>query len=443
MNAVKRKVLILAAVFAGCVIATVCLLFLGRGTAEDNTTQLYYFTNYASSADLIAASIENETGEVVLAQTGGQYYATTGAVSGSNDQAVASLFEAASHVSLSRAIEGASSADAQYGLASPRAEITLQDVSGGGLIFRLGSAAPNGEGVYACLSGDERVFLMDAAQAALYLANIYDFLDLAVYPALDGSAIHSLREITVSRAQQTAYRLSVAAANEEGTTVYLSLDAPWHMLLGAGQAKDAILTPLRQLKGVSVSDLSPAESGLTETADTLRLAWQDGTETTVLVGSRADDLTPVMAAGGEHVLLVPTATLSFMDAEAADIAGGNLLNLNINDISALTIGARRYDVFAKSGSVSVTKDGAAYDETDFQNTIFTALNKLSIGGAYTQEQVPATELLHIKIETTIADETIELGFYQLDGRRCAVSVNGTMAVWCDLIAISALLPAAS
>lgn len=439
MKATKNAVAALSAALVICIAATAGLLLTGRDAPEDGRQSIYYFTNYAAPELLAAASVENETGSIVLAQSNGKYYAMTDDISGSDGAAVAAFFEAACHISLSQALEGVSSLDAQYGLTAPRAEITLQDVNGGGLVFRLGNVTPDEAGVYACLTGDERVFIMEHAQAGLYLSNINQFLDLTLYPSLDDSAVKTLAEIEVCRDGKTRYRLRQVYANEDGSTVYYAMAAPWKLLLGANQAKANLLTPLRQLKGVSVSKLTSAQSGLAVSSDWFRLTWQDGSSTTVLVGNRTEETTPVMAAGSGRVVYVPTASLSFMDADAIEIIGKNLLSLNINDLDTLTLNGRHYAVRTENGAVNIERDGAVYDAAAFQNTIFAALNRISIQGPYTEEAPAGEVLLHIEIATHIASETIDLAFYRLDGRKCAVSVNGQMAVWCDLAAVRQLL----
>lgn len=439
MKATVRSILTLSTVLVICIAATVGLLFVGRDMPQEEQQNIYYFTNYESPEHLAAASVENETGSIVLAQANGRYYAMTDGVSGGDDEAVAAFFKTACHIALSQAVEGASSQDTQYGLTAPRAEVTVQDVNGGGLVFCLGSDTPSGNGVYTCLVGDERVFIMDNVLAETYLSDINQFLDLTLYPSLDSSMIKTLSAIEVYRGGESSYQLRQVYANEDGSTVYYAMAEPWQLVLGVNQIKNNILTPLRQLKGVSVSKLTPAESGLTATSDKFRLTWRDGSSVTVLVGGRTEETTLVMTVGSDRVLCVPTGSLLFMDAAASEIIGKNLLNLNINDIRTLTLNDRNYIVNAENGTASVQRDGTAYDAVMFQNTIFAALNRISIQGSYAEERTPQMELLHIKIETNIANEVIDLGFYQLDGRKCAVSINGQMAVWCDLAAISQLL----
>lgn len=439
----KKPILALSAALILCIAATWALLFVGRDIPQDTEESIYYFTNYTSSQYLTAASIENQTGSIVLAQTNGKYYAMTDTISGSDEEEVAGFFQAASHISLSQMVEDAVSADEQYGLAVPQAEITLQNVDGGGLVFYLGNAAPNQSGFYTCLAGDERVFIMENEQATRYLSDISRFLDLTLYPSLAKEGIKTLAAIAVSSGEEIRYSLRQVYASDDGSTVYYAMEQPWELLLSANQSKTAIITPLRQLEGIAVSALTPEQSGLLENADTLCLSYKDGSKITVLVGSRTQETTLVMTQGDDKVLCVPTASLSFMDAQAYEIIGKNLLDLNINDIRTLTVNQHQFVVTSENGKLAVTRDGMPFDQTIFLNTIVTALKHISIQGDYVEDEASKAAFLQIKLETNIAEETIDLSFYPLDGRKCAVQINGQPAVWCDLVAVEQLLKVAA
>ena len=94
-------------------------------------------------------------------------------------------------------------------------------------------------------------------------------------------------------------------------------------------------------------------------------------------------------------------------------------------------------LFRSAGQLRVTRDGADYDAAAFQSAVFPALNHISIGGVY--DGAAGEELLRLHIDSSVGEEEISLSFRRLDGRRCAVEINGQMALWCDLSAVSALL----
>lgn len=440
MRPTKKKLTLLGCVLAGCVALFLALLLWGREEPEEAAGSGYYFTNYSSPEALLAVSVENARGSIVLARTNGTYRALTDAPVPGDEAEIADFFSRVCRLPLSRLLEDAKASDSQYGLTEPRATILIQDGNQGGAMFLLGGTVPGGEGVYTCLAGDERVFVMDNDYAALFLADVTRFLDLRLYPSLEGGAMAELVGIEICRAGETVCRFRQASASGEGT-VYFAMEEPWRLLLGAEPMKNALLTPLRQLEGVRVLEGDPESVyGLTAESDFFRLSFRDGGTVTVWVGPREGENTLAAAEGGGVTLLVPTAGLAFMDATAEELMGGLLLKLNINDVKALTLNQHTYEIENSAGQLQITRDGAACDVAGFQNTVFSALNHISVGGPW--EGSSGAELLRLHIKSNIGGEDIDLSFRELDGRRCAVEINGQAAVWCDLAAVGSLLDAA-
>lgn len=438
MRPTGKKLALLCGALAACAAMFLALLLTDREPPEAAGAE-YYFTNYPSAEAVAMVSVENEGGGVVLVQANGTLRALSDYPVPGDGEAIAAFFQEVCHLPLRRLVEGAQASDGQYGLTGPRATVLIQDAAQGGVMFLLGNQVPGGEGVYACLAGDQRVFVMDSARAELFLGRTERFLDLRLTPSLEGEALADLTEIEVIRRGGTAYRLRQAAAS--GATVYFALEEPWQMLLGAEPVRNALLTPLRQLEGIRVLEGDPASvHGLTGDCDRFRLRFRNGSAVTVLAGPRDGEYTPVTAEGSGLAMLVPSAALAFMDAPPEEIMGGVLLRLNINDVKTLVLGRHTFGVENSAGALRVTRDGAPWDAAAFQETVFPALNHISIGGLW--EDAAGPELLKLGVVSNAAEKTIDLVFRRLDGRRCAVEINGQAAVWCDLAAVSALLDAA-
>ena len=75
MRATKKTLFGLIAALAACIAATLLLTFAGRSETAADRAPTYYFTNYAAPEELLLASLENDTGSVVLAAANGIYYA--------------------------------------------------------------------------------------------------------------------------------------------------------------------------------------------------------------------------------------------------------------------------------------------------------------------------------------------------------------------------------
>lgn len=435
MRVTGKKLALLSGALAVCLL----LLALLAGGREDapETEGRCYFTNYASPENLLAISVENNQGSIVLARVNGGYQALGNFPVQGDEAEIADFFAQVCCLPLSHLVEGASASDGQYGLTEPQAEVLIQDGEQGGVLFYLGGPVPGGKGYYACLSGDDRVFVLENVYAQLFLSNVERFLDLRPYPSLDGPAIAELSGIELLRGSETVCCLRQAAAIN-GETVYFSMEFPWRLLLGAEPVKNALLTPLRQLRGIRILEGDTAAVPMSES---FRLSFRDGSVITVLTGPRDGEYTAVTAEGSGVVLQVPSASLAFMDAAAEDILGGVLLKLNLNDIQSLTLNQRTYEIQSSAGQPQIIRDGQTFDAAVFQNTVLPALNHISIGGSW-DGTAANEELLRLRIVSSVTEETIQLVFCRLDERRCAVEINGQPAVWCDLAAVSVLLDAA-
>ena len=149
MRATKKTLFGLIAALAACIAATLLLTFAGRSEAAADRAPTYYFTNYAAPEELLLASLENDTGSVVLAAANGIYYAAGDVQLAADSEEVKNFFDTIYRLPMKRLLEGANASDPQYGLVEPRAEVLLQDTNQDGVLFRVGSATPDGEGYYA------------------------------------------------------------------------------------------------------------------------------------------------------------------------------------------------------------------------------------------------------------------------------------------------------
>ena len=126
MRATKKTLLGLTGALAACIAAVLLLTFTGNGREAEDHAHTYYFTTYDSPEDLVLASVENSTGSVVLAASGGTYY-TVGDLKLSADGAqVQSFFETVYKLPMKRLLDEADASDPQYGLTDPQAEILIQ-----------------------------------------------------------------------------------------------------------------------------------------------------------------------------------------------------------------------------------------------------------------------------------------------------------------------------
>lgn len=444
MKVTKKGLLALSAALVGCIAATLLLTYAGTGNGETEQRTTYYFTNYSSADALMAASIENDSGSVLMVGVKGTYLVSSDYQLQANAKAIQALFEEVYQLPLKGLLEGASSQDPQYGLTEPQATVMLEDVNEDGLIFLIGGQAPGGDGYYTCLSGDDRVFLMSSQYAELFLADVANYYNLSLYPSLEDGGMGQLSAITVRRDGKTAWQLERVAYLQDSGLAYFTMTEPVRLLIGTTQFTNHIQSSLEALAGTrlvpEVEDL--AAYGLTEDAPTLTLTYDDGTTATIQVGAQEGSTTYVMSVDTGMVVTVPSGEISFIYDSPADVVGKNLLSLNLNAISSVKLNGRTYTLSGSGTDLSVTADASAMDAGTFQDTVFKALNSISIQGTY-EDGIPTGEhLLEVRLQTRIGDEAILLDFYEIDSRRCAIAVNGTAAFWCNTVAVNTILSAA-
>ena len=171
MRVTIRKVISLALAFALCT-AFVVWLNLPQGGEVSEPETVYYFANYDSAEDILAVQIDNPEGNVTLISSDGTYYAYLGETEVQPaEDAAGKLFSAIFKLPLISYLAGASSKDSQYGLEEPLAEVYIQNKAGDAFMFYIGRASPSRSAYYVCLAGDDRVFLMSAEKAELFLSD--------------------------------------------------------------------------------------------------------------------------------------------------------------------------------------------------------------------------------------------------------------------------------
>lgn len=434
MKVTKAKIAALTGVFACCVAATLLLTFAGRGDENPQEEATYFYTNYASAEALMAASIENATGEVVIVAVGDAAYISGAYDAQADSEQIQSFFEQVFRLPLQGLVEGASASDEQYGLTQPKAEIMLEDVNEDGLIFRIGKETPDGEGYYTCLVGDDRVFQMGKEYAELFLDDVGRFYDLSLLPNLD---MQHLQTIAVRQGEKLVYQLEQVAASENGAVFYYALTEPFRLLIGTQQLSEEILTPLSSLSGVNMlpaaEDLS--QYGLDAASPVLTLSYDDGTAVSLQLGREEDGFTYVRSQESGMVVTVPSESVAFAYGTAQDIVGNTLLSLNMNVITDISVNDTHYVVQEQGVQVSGSSE---ISEEEFRRNVLEPLNGISIQGSYSGEEQPGELRLEIMIQTNLNNEKVSLQFYQLEGRRCAIYVDGQPAFWCSQTPVDAL-----
>ncbi|WP_369283243.1 DUF4340 domain-containing protein [Oscillibacter sp. GMB15532] len=445
MKATKKTLFGLISALMVCIAGTLLLTYAGRGEAAADQDPTYYFTSYASPENVVLANLENSTGSVVLASVNGTCYAQGDIQLDADAEAILDFFNTVYQLPMKRLLDGADASDPQYGLTAPQAEILLQDAEQDGALFRVGNATPDGEGYYACLSGDARVFVMDRTYAQALLDNVDHFFDLSLYPSLDEERIGALRSLSVQRNGVLAYEVHASSDSKDSSSVILSMTAPYSLILGMNQARNEILMPLGALAGVDVIPQPDELSSyaLSDRSNRFTLTYQDGTSAVIRVGKQVGTETYVLCEDSGLVLLVPTANLCFFYDTALEVVGQNLVEVSMGDLSSLQIGNDIYRISGTAPALDVTRNDAKQSLEEFQNGVYAALNRISLLGEW-NGPTEGEPLLEMVMQTGQMDESLKMtyAFFPLEGHRCGVAVNGQPAFLCSQSAVQQLIDAA-
>lgn len=446
MKRLKKRMIGLGLVCIVCFVASGLLHFWYPGQ-EKVAQDVYYLTSYSESSEVLVVKIVQEEQEITLGNVSGETLIMyqEEEITADND-AILDLFEQVYLMPLYGKIENVSEDGlSEYGLDDPSVTVTIADVNSSGVIFYLGDQTPD-QGYYYCsVSGSSDVYLMDTGTADLFLESFDRFYDLSILPSLEGEDLKGLTEIALYAQGEEVWRLTQRKASETTNLVYYDMTSPVALRLGREQVEDELLTPLASLTGEALVEAGPEDLSvysLDDPAWTLELTVEGEEYRALFAESETDGSLYAMTEGSSIVVLVSDTAAEFLDDTYLDVIGDNIFDYNINDVSELRVTSggetRVWSVDSSGSEISVTREGEAIESSDFL-TLITELNDLLIGGACDSEA--GDLVLSVEIELTDEDPQV-YEFYELEDRKCAVAVNGTVLFWCYRTAADSIAEAA-
>ena len=231
----------------------------------------------------------------------------------------------------------------QYGLATPRATLTVVPGSGGELRLLLGEKTADGSGLYAKLPDQPRVFTVPAWGASS--------LEKKPFDLRDRSLLHLKRDEVKTlevRGEKESYTLSRDGGGE------WSFTAPAATRAGRWSV-DGLLGALEGLRMESIAsedarDLKPY--GLDKPAWTVKLGLADGTTRTLEIGSSpAEKQYHAREASTRLVAVVPGAVVDDLGKGMGELRAKRLLDVatyEVEGFDAEAAGVKK--TFARSSS---------------------------------------------------------------------------------------------
>ena len=246
-----------------------------KGPVDDTPKHDKVFSVDASKIDEI--EIKSESGERTTLQRKGQDWTIVQPAPAAPDQAaVSGITSNLASMEMQRVIEENPSDVAEFGLATPRVEVTFK---AGGQQHRLqiGQKSPTGSDVYARLADQKRVFLIPSFLESTFNRTSFDLRDKTVLK-LDREKVDSV---------------TVTAAGKE--TRFEKVGGEWALKAPVdGRAEfgavDGLVSRIAalQMKSLPSAPATPEQYGLEKPAATVRIG-SGSSQATLVIGGPAGE----------------------------------------------------------------------------------------------------------------------------------------------------------
>ena len=246
-----------------------------KGPVDDTPKRDKVFT--VDSAKIDELEIKSESGERTTLQRKGQDWTIVQPVAAAPDQAtVSGITSNLASMEVQRVIEENASDVAEFGLATPRVEVTFK---AGGQQHRLqiGQKSPTGSDVYARLADQKRVFLIPAFLESTFNRTSFDLRDKTVLK-LDREKVDSLAVTAAgkeTRFEKTGGEWALKAP-VEGRAEFGAVDGLVSRIAGL------------QMKSLASEPATPQQYGLEKPAATVRIG-SGSSQATLAIGAPAGE----------------------------------------------------------------------------------------------------------------------------------------------------------
>ena len=277
-----------------------------------------------------------------------------------NDAAARELLATGASVTARQQLAGG---DPAFGLEAPAAVSTYTYADGQTLTLTLGAAVPTGEGVYAAVSGDDHVYVVNNSLLRLLTAG-----KNALYALPDFSEVftaQTLQSATIARpGSDTVCIRRVTEANPFNTVAELT--EPIRYPANSERAAEIYLA-LAEIKptGVAAIDGADGDWGLDEPLAVITLT---GSRAMTLTLGRTESLCTLRVDDGPAVYTVDEESLAFLAQVTVPYLAEQLPGLvALNRITALkvTAGEAVFDIRVDQAAGSYVLNGQAVAQDDF------------------------------------------------------------------------------
>lgn len=329
-----------------------------------------------------------------------------------------------SHLKAQKVIEPNSSLS-EYGLDNSESSLSLLLSDGSKMRLYLGKANPVDGTYYLLKEGDSKVYIVEAAAAAMMSQRIDDFRSMELFPLVNDATRSNLTEITIGHGDDS---YALKRREDGGTGDFYDLASPVEATLDWQLVEEHILLPLEGLVPDSfVSAGRPlSEFGLDAPEYTVTLVIGGQSYTAGFVQN--DNQSYYCAdLSGKQVFLISAEKSAFLSNSYTSLLGGSIYTRNVTEIADLAVSGKGLQYhLALSGEAEFLKGDANGKLLDYiaVTTFYQEISQIPIAKELSGEETIAGDpvlTMTVKLRSGGLDV---LDFIPISDRQCAVSVNG-------------------
>lgn len=432
-------------------------------TAESSIsipTELFSF----EKADIISVTAENSAGGFVAVPEGepAEDGTVTFTIEGIEDLDVnytltTSIVNSASALSSESTVEENATDLEKYGLAQPQAKVTVKTASETKTLL-IGNESPVSGQTYCMNEGEKTVYLVSTSNVSVFANSASNFVSTTILESASDGENPTIETIKISRTDLDydivlEYdKTTDEDGNTSGTLATHYMTEPVFAYLDVEKSQDAI-NGLFGLSAYSVIAAHPSESeiaasGLDQPFCTVEMITTDGDSYVLKLGEEMTidgvNYYPAMFGDNDVIYAVSEDNLCWADLQPGDITSKMIFGTLVWDIGKLEISVAGGETVSFEGSGSsaddykVTKNGVECDTERFRS-FYTFLLKTSAEDFVIDEQPQGEPVVSVYLETQDGKTKQTVEFYQSEGKKSLISVNGVPCFKCRTAFVDLLI----
>lgn len=332
----------------------------------------------------------------------------------------------------------------RFGLDNPQAEVNITFDDGKSINYLVGNVSPDTSLTYFCFKGSNTVYTMNTSTTNAFLNDKKYYMSLVIIDSLsDDQKLEKLSIYRKDLGYTIDYAYNASAENYKtgaGTSSNYIMTEPIYSYMNAETSKD-IFEKMFGLKADSVVNIGAdaqalENAGMNDPMCKLDITVSDGTTYTMKITDApgdSDSYSLVYLEGGNLIYLVSKSSLPWTTMTLDVGTSSTIIPYYVYNIKNMDIKVNGKDEMSFEGTGSdkddfkVTLNGEDC-ETERYRTFYVFILKTPAEEIYMGD-VSGEPIAEMTIESQAGDKT-ELEFYEAEGRKLIIKVNGKVSFKC-------------